>query len=112
LEVAAIIARLDVLLAEERAAIARLDGSGVERLNEEKQTLAFALEERTPDERRSHAPRLRRLVRGLQQNGLLLAQARGILADVLATQGVRPHAERGGFPLVPMPRIRHLSIRG
>ena len=82
-----IITRLETLLLEERAAIARLDGAKVDAFAREKQALAAALEQRPSAERSRHEAGLKQLVRNLKANGVLLAQARAILSDFLLGPG-------------------------
>jgi hypothetical protein len=111
----AIITRLEELLQEERAAIARLQGPRVEALAEEKKRLAAALEATPREERQLHADRLRKLVADLRVNGVLIAQARSILREFIFGPADRQPVAgwgwgRGRRDVAQPPR--RLSVRG
>jgi hypothetical protein len=114
MDVVDIISRMEKLLEEERAAVARLDGVEVTALASEKLALAQALEARSRAERESVAPRLKALVRGLQNNGVLLSHARGILSDLLRGCGATLRNDPRATTLRPLAAsaARHLSVRG
>jgi hypothetical protein len=98
------------LLAEERAAIGRLDGSRVNELATEKLALAQALEQRPASERLTRATDMKKLARDLRTNGVLLAQARAILGQLLFGRSARAVGGAGRF--VPATRTpQRLSVR-
>lgn len=108
-----IISQLEALLTEERAAIARLDGARVEVLATQKMDLAQALERTLPESRGACAGPLKTLVRNLKANGVLLAQARGILSDFLLGPGVSLQKREGAaLRGAVVSAARHLSVRG
>jgi hypothetical protein len=114
-EVLDIIRRMQELLARERAAIARLDGVEVLSLAGEKMALARALESKPRAERESVGAQLKTLVRGLQNNGVLLSHARGILSDLLRGQGVTlrgSSVKTSTLRPLASSAARHLSVRG
>ena len=109
----AIITRLEAILTEERAAIARLDGTRVTALADEKKRLAVALEGRPTDERSQVAVQLKRLVRDLRINGVLITQARAILIEAIFGPSVTiPQLARANGRWTASRPPRHLSIRG
>jgi hypothetical protein len=116
LEAAEIVTRMNALLEQERAAVARLDGAKVLALAGEKLALANALETRPRDERARHASAIKKLVQGLKNNGVLLSHARGILTDLLRGQGVTLRGTTGSTATTLRPlsgaAARHLSVRG
>ncbi len=110
------LARLEALLAEERAAIRTLDAGRVLELSLEKERLVEAL--RTPTASRSPAPkppadRLRRLGDDLRRNAVLLAHARDCIRDVVAGHGAAdaPLPARSGRPAAALPG-RRVSVTG
>jgi hypothetical protein len=107
--------RLEILLQEERGAIAVLDADRVARIAAEKEALFSILETATEPERRAFAPRLHALAPALRHNGVLLAHARDCLRDALATMAGEMPAlaqPRGNAPTVPAPRRTRLSVTG
>jgi hypothetical protein len=108
-----VIQRMEQLLVEERAAIARLDGATVAALAEQKLGLAHELQAAPAPDRARVAVPLKRLVKNLKNNGVLLAQAGAILAEVLMGPGatIRRLSSVTGRPPSTI-RARHLSIRG
>jgi len=112
-DAADLIAQLEALLTEERAAIVRLDGAAVEALAYRKKELAESLERRPKDERARLAGPVKRLVTRLRHNGVLLLQARAILSEVLMGPGVTMPRLGASTVHPTAPRAaRHLSVRG
>ena len=107
--------RLELLLQEEREAIAALDAERVARSAAEKEALFSILETATEPERRAFAPRLHALAPALRHNGVLLAHARDCLRDALAAMAGEMPAlakPRGSAPTIPAPRKTRLSVTG
>ncbi|MGO8999400.1 MAG: hypothetical protein ACLQVI_39245 [Polyangiaceae bacterium] len=106
-----IITQMEDLLAEERDAIVRLDGPRVATLAERKLALAQALQAAPPSARAAVSGRMKALVRTLRTNSVLLAQARGILADVLMGPRTTMRGAASASPRLASNAARHLSIR-
>jgi hypothetical protein len=108
-----ILAKLDHVLEEERAAIRSLDGARVETCAAEKVALVTGLTKLDPKQRARVAPRLKVLAGKLRHNGILLVHARGILTDVLRLRGaiMNPNLSRIARPPA-LPAGARLSIRG
>ena len=108
-----ILDRLTAVLEEERAAIRRLDGAGVEAAAAEKATLAQRLAALSPGQRTQLAPSLRALAEQLRNNGVLLVHARGILRDILRLRGAETALGAHTFARLPLVgAVGRLSIRG
>lgn len=107
-----IIPRMEALLDEERAAIARLDGTRVATIAAEKLALARELEQASPRPGDTAFRAMKRLVQGLRMNGVLLAQAHAILVDVLLGPGVTMSTPGASAAHGRMRGPRRLSIRG
>jgi len=108
-----ILAKLDQVLEDERAAIRSLDGARVQACAVEKASLVSGLTKLDPKERAKIAPRLKALAGKLRHNGILLVHARGILADVLRLRGAVMNPNLSRLPRPPvMTAGSRLSIRG
>jgi hypothetical protein len=108
-----ILDRMDQVLADEREAIRRLDGAGVEAAAAEKTALVESLTTLSPAERKTFAPRLRALVAQLRRNGVLLVHAKGILTEVLRARGADMGSPTQRFARGPaLGAGNRLSVRG
>jgi hypothetical protein len=109
----AILDRLDAVLENERSAIRRLDGSGVDAAAAEKASLVDRLMALTPELRKALTPRLASFVEQLRRNGVLLVHARGILRDILRLRGAETASAAHVFTSAPTASApNRLSIRG
>src|SRR5579859_6163281 len=108
-----ILDRLDAVLSNERVAIRRLDGAGVEAAAAEKAALVNQLVTQPSERRAAAAGRIADLARQLRRNGVLLVHARGIMRDVLRLRGAQMPSRTHGFAAPPpVVAASRLSIRG
>jgi flagellar biosynthesis/type III secretory pathway chaperone len=109
-----ILERLNAVLQDERLAIRRLDGAGVQTAAAEKASLVQRLTALSPELRTLVAPQLRGLVDQLRRNGILLVHARGILRDILRLRGAQmtPTITQAFAQKPVVGAASRLSIRG
>ena len=111
MNVGAVIARLEALVPDERAALRRLDSAAVADHAEEKERLFVLLSAAPESELRPYAERLRVLAIELRHNCVLLMHARDCVRDALAAAGMapaRPATTRSGEAR----REPRFSVRG
>ena len=105
---------LERLLADERAAIRRLDGAQVVELAQRKRQIVESLQARRPEITPALAARFQALAPALRHNGILLAHARNVLRDVvtcLAGRSIVQPVSRPSTSAAP-PAVRSISVRG
>jgi flagellar biosynthesis/type III secretory pathway chaperone len=100
METQAILEKLEDLLEEERMAIRMLRGPRVHGIACEKLELMQRLDGIRESRRAEYAPRVKEIVRRLRHNGVLLVQAKTILAEA-----VRLKKARLASPSIAMPRV-------
>jgi hypothetical protein len=109
MKVGAVIARLEALVPDERAALRRLDSAAVADAAEEKERLFVLLAAAPEAELRPFAERLRKLAVELRHNCVLLMHARDCVRDALAAAGMAPVRPSSTRPTRREPRF---TVRG